>query len=152
MKKLLFLIIFVILFMPCAKAEKLPIKITPTQLISTHHNEIEIGDWIKFKVVNDVFYKNKLYIKKDTQVIGVVAQLHENGYVADNAEIVFDHFFVRNVGNELIKMNYTLTLNCDKFECEGLDDRIVKYIGVIFRGNEIKVLPESAQYNIFLTK
>ncbi len=152
MKKLLFLIMFAILFMPCAKAEKLPIKITPTQLISTHHNEVEVGDWIKFKVVNDVFYKNKLYIKKDTQVIGVVDQLHENGYAADNAEIVFDHFFVRNVGNELIKINYTLTLNRDKFECEGLGDRIVKYIGVIFRGNEIKVLPESAQYNIFLTK
>lgn len=49
---------------PVANAEKLPIKITPTQVITTSADEIEVGDWIKFKTVNDVFYKNKLLIKK----------------------------------------------------------------------------------------
>ena len=134
-----------------ANAEKLPIKITPTQLISTHNDEIEVGDWIKFKVVNDVYYKENLYIKKDTQVTGIVDSVHENGIFADNAEIVFKQFALRDVNNKLINFNHTLTLNRDNAECYGLGGKIKKNIGFIFKGNKIYVKPDTT-YNLFLDK
>jgi len=135
-----------------ANAEKLPIKITPLQVISTHHDEIEVEDWIKFKVVNDVYYNENLYIKKNTVVTGIVDSVHENGIIADNAEIVFKQFALRDVNNKLVKLNYTLTLNRDNAECYGLGYKIKKYIGFIFKGNEIYVKPETTIYNIFLEK
>lgn len=152
MKRILLSIICLIMFAPIASAEKLSIKITPTQLISTHQNEVEVGDWVKFKTVNDIYYKNNLFIKKDTPVVGVVDSVHENGLIADNAEITFKTFYVRNTSNVLVKINYPLTISRKNSICKGLGDKTVKYVGVIFRGNEIKVEPESITYNLFLEK
>lgn len=152
MKKYLLILLCLVLFAPIASAEKLPIKITPTQTISTHTNEIEIGDWIKFKTVSDVYYKDKLFIKKNTPMVGVVDSIHENGLLADNAEIIFQTFYVRNVEKDLVKINYPLYIGRRNSVCKGLGDKMVKYIGVIFRGNEIKVEPESTVYNLFLYK
>ena len=152
MKKFLLALFCIVAFAQISYAEKLPVKITPTQTISTHTNEIEIGDWIKFKTVNDVYYKNKLFIKKDTPLVGVVDSIHENGLLADNAEIIFQTFYVRNVDKDLVKINYPLYIGRKNSVCKGTGDKIVKYIGVIFRGNEIKVEPESVVYNLFLYK
>lgn len=152
MKKFLLVIMLMLIFAPASFAEKIAIKITPMQLISTHNNELEVGDWVKFKVVNDVFYKNKLFIKKDTQLVGVIDSIHENGFVADNAEIIFQTFYVRNVNNELVKFNYRLYIGRKNSDSKTLGDKFIKYVAVILRGNEIKVLPESIQYNIFMAK
>ena len=152
MKKLFISLICLLIFAPIANAEKLAIKIAPTQIISTHNNEVEVGDWIKFKTTEDIYYKDRLFIKKDTPVIGVVDSLHENGLVADNAEISFKTFYVRNMENILVKINYSLTISRKNSICKGLGDKTAKYVGVIFRGNEIKVEPESVVYNLFLVK
>ena len=152
MKKLFLIFCLIIFSIQVVNAEKLPIKITPLQVISTHHDEIEVEDWIKFKVVNDVYYNENLYIKKNTVVTGIVDSVHENGIIADNAEIVFKQFALRDVNNKLVKLNYTLTLNRDNAECYGLGYKIKKYIGFIFKGNEIYVKPETTIYNIFLEK
>lgn len=152
MKKIILILCILVFSAQIANAEKLPIKITPAQVISTHHNEIEVGDWIKFKVVNDVYYNEKIYINKDTVVTGVVDSIHDNGIIADNAEIVFKQFSLRNVNNKLIKINYTLTLNRDNADCYGLGYKIKKYIGFVFKGNEIYVKPETTTYNLFLEK
>lgn len=152
MKKILYSLIFIFLFAPMANAEKISVKITPTQLISTHHNEVEIGDWIKFKTINDIYYKNNLFIKKDSQVVGIVDSIHENGLLADNAEISFKTFYVRDKENNLVKIDYPLLISRKNSVCKGLGDKTIKYVCVIFKGNEIKVEPESVTYNLFLTK
>ena len=152
MKKLFISLICLLIFAPIANAEKLAIKITPTQIISTHNNEVEVGDWIKFKTVNDVFYKNKLLIKKDTPIVGVVDHVHENGLVADNAEIIFQTFYVRNVEKNLIKFNYPLYIGRRNSVCKTFGDKVKKYFLVIFKGNEVDVQPESTVYNLFLYK
>lgn len=152
MKKLLLIIVCMLTFAPIASAEKLPIKITPTQVISTHTDEIEVGDWIKFKTVNDIFYKNKLFIKKDTPIVGVVDHVHENGLIADNAEIIFQTFYVRNVEKDLVKFNYPLYIGRRNSVCKTFGDKIEKYFLVIFKGNEVDVQPESTVYNLFLYK
>ena len=152
MKKIVFLFCILIFSTQTVFAEKMPVKITPAQLISTHNDEFEVGDWVKFKVVNDVYYKENIYISKDTIVTGIVDSIHENGIIADNAEIVFKKFMLRDTKNDLITINYTLTLNRDNAVCYSLKDKLARYIGVIFRGNEIRVKPETATYNIFLNK
>lgn len=152
MKKILLIIFCILVLAPVANAEKLPIKITPAQVITTNADEIEVGDWIKFKTVNDVFYKNKLLIKKDTPIVGVVDHVHENGLVADNAEIIFQTFYVRNVEKNLIKFNYPLYIGRRNSVCKTFGDKIEKYFLVIFKGNEVDVQPESTVYNLFLYK
>lgn len=152
MKKLLLTLFFIIFSTQAVFAEKIPITITPAQEISTKKNEIEIGDWIRFKVVNDIYYNNKIYINKDTIVTGIVDSVHENGIVADNAEIVFKKFILRNCQNKLIEINYTLILNRENSVCYNFKDKIAKYFGALFKGNEIYIKPESTNYNIFLTK
>lgn len=152
MKKLFLILCLLIFSAQVANAEKLPIKITPAQVISTNHDEIEVGDWIKFKVVNDVYYKENIYISKNTIVTGIVDSVHENGIIADNAEIVFKQFALRDVNNKLVKINYTLILTRDNAECYGFGYKIKKYIGFIFKGNEIYIKPETTTYNLFLEK
>lgn len=152
MKKLFLILCLLFFSAQIANAEKIPINITPIQVISTHNDKIEVGDWIKFKVVNDIYYNEKIYINKDTIITGIVDSVHENGIIADNAEVVFKQFALRDVNNKLIKINYTLTLNRDNAECYGLGYKIKKYIGFIFKGNEIYVKPEITTYNLFLEK
>ena len=152
MKKIIFILCLLIFSTQTAFAEKIPVKITPIQIISTHNDEIEVGDWIKFKVLNDVYCNDNIYINKDTVVTGIVDSVHENGIIADNAEIVFKKFLLRNAKNDLITINYTLILNRDNVVCYSLGDKLAKYIGVIFKGNEIKVKPEATTYNLFLDK
>lgn len=152
MKKFLLILLFMFISVQCVFAEKIPVQITPVQVISTHKDEIETGDWIKFKIVDDVYYNDLVYIPKDTAVIGVVDSIHENGIIADNAEIVFKKFFLRNYKKELITINYTLTLNRENSVCYKFTDKLAKYFGAIFKGNEIYIKPETINYNLFLIK
>ena len=152
MKKLILSLILTFISTQMVFAEKLPIKITPSQAISTNNDEIEVGDWIKFKVVNDEYYNEKLYIKKDTIITGIVDNVHENGILGDNAEIIFKKFILRDFQNKLIEVNYVLKINRDNAECYGLGYKFKKYISFIFKGNEIYVKPETTTYNLFLDK
>lgn len=153
MKK--FAILFTLIMFTCQtaiSAEKIPVKITPVEIISTHHDEVEVGDNIKFRVINDVYYQNKIYIKKDSTVLGTISNVHENGYFCDNAEIIITPFKLRTTDNKVITINSTIIINRKDFVCKNFGDRIVKYFGVIFRGNEIKIEPNSIDYNLFLVK
>jgi len=153
MKKFIVLFLYIIFSAQLVQAaEKIPVKITPAELISTHHDEVEVGDYIKFKVVNDVYYNETLYISKASTVFGLVSSVHENGYFFDNAEIIITPFKVITTNNKVITINSALTLNRKDFVCKNFGDRIVKYVGVAFRGNEIKIKPNSIEYNLFLVK
>lgn len=152
MKRLFLILVCIICFAPAVFAEKIVMKITPIQEISTHHDEVEVEDWIKFKVVNDVYYKNKLYIAKDTVVTGIVDSVHENGLFADNAEITFLEFKLRDANHKLMTVKYPLHLNRKNSVCYCFADKMAKNVGVIFKGNEILIKPETTTYNIILDK
>jgi len=152
MKKILLVVFIFFVSAQIVFAEKLPVKITPVQEISTFHDEVEVGDWIKFKVVNDVYYNEKIYIKKDTPVTGIVDSVHENGMIADNAEIVLKKFIFRDIQNNLIELNYNLILNRDNSVCYSVGHKLKKYVGFMFKGNEIYIKPETTAYNLFLNK
>lgn len=151
--KRFFILILIICFTQSVQAtEQIPVKITPAQVISTHNDELEVGDYIKFKVVNDVYYKDKLYIEKGSIIVGMVASLHENGYFCDNTEILLTPFKVKNIYNTVITIDSEITINRKDYTCKTFGDKIVKYVGVVFRGNEIKIEPGTIEYNLFLVK
>lgn len=153
MKKILSLFIFIAILYHCpAFAEKIPIRITPAQIISTHHDEVMLNDWIEFEAVSDVYKDKKIYIKEGTPVIGVVDFVHENGFENDLAEIKFQTFYVNDIDNNKIKINYPLTLNQRVVVKDNFKKLIKLNIASFFRGAEILVEPDTKTFNIFMEK
>jgi len=158
-------------------AEKIPVKIEPIQIISTHHDEIEIGDFINFEIVKDVYLNDNLYIKKNTPIKGLVDFVHPNGWGGDSADIVFKTFYTTDVNDKKVTISYPLEIN-GKTEmansirsvsnkgATSVGPRVIlryfplklpvvhlqylNYLGFVVRGAEISVEPDTTIYNIFI--
>lgn len=153
MKKLLLLTIIVLsIFSSKAIAEKIPIKIEPTRIISTHNDEIELGDWIPFSVINDIYVKDKLYIKKGEPIYGFVDFFHPNGWAGDNAEIRFKKFQTKNIYGKEITINYPLDIDGNSAKANDLKVHFVSQILIIFRGAEIFIEPDTKMFNLFIER
>ncbi len=151
-KKVVLLLICFTVFSSVAFAEKIPVCITPAQLISTHDDDIEVGDWIQFKTIRNVYLGDKLLLEKGSIIYGIVDHVHENGLLADNAELTFSKFITKDMQGNKLSIPYTLVLSRKDYQINNFKDRIIKYVGVIFKGNEIKIEPQSFAYNIFILK
>lgn len=162
MKKFLILILFILSgFLPCKlycegaqkqsleTIERIIVPITPIETISTHHDEVELGDFIKFKVVKDIYKNDVLYIKKDTPIFGKVEFVHENGWAGDSAQIDFLKFQTMDINNKLIKFSYPLKLVGNDLRNNDIKDILARIL-IVVRGAEINILPESKTFNLFL--
>lgn len=150
----LFLLLFIVL---PSYAEKVPVKISPIQVISTNHDEIEVGDWIKFTTVNDVYVNDNLYIKKNTDIIGIVDFIHNNGWGGDSAEVVFKTFYTKDVNNNKVTISYPLDINGNWEMTNTIRSAsthslgsVIPCVGFIFRGAEIYIEPDTKVFNLFI--
>ena len=143
MKKILTTLVMILCFCPVASAEKIAVRIEPGQVISTAHDEAEVGDYVKFNVINDVYRGDKLYIAKDTQVLGLVDYVQENGWSFDNAQIDFKIFKTHDVKNNLVIIDNPISINgFETLKYKGnRPAQLFNYIGVIFRGKEVDLKP-----------
>lgn len=155
MKKIIFITILLLLNVNInTKAEeKIPIKISPLEPISTAYDETEVGDSIPFFVVEDVYKNDKLFIKKGTTLYGTVDFVKENGWLGDHAEVEFKVFRVRNAQGKLSTFNSELLLtgaNTLKWFNPGWK-RFFNYCTIIFRGNEVDINPNTSEpvFNIW---
>ncbi len=154
MKKILIIFLALISFNAKAFAENIAVKITPDQTISTCYDEIEIGDSIKFKTVYDVYLRDKLYIAKNSPIIGIVDYVNDNGWSFDNAQVDFKIFKTKNVNGNAVTIETPLSI--DGFEIlkykGNRKAQFFNYIGVVFRGKEIEIIPgvDDVQYTIWL--
>lgn len=135
-------------------SKKTAIKIIPDQKIATTYNQIEVGDIVRFKVLNDIYQNNQLFIEKDTPVIGIVDHLEDNGWHHDNAEITFKKFKTKDVNSNIITINSEVKINGFN-ELKNLypkKERFFQYIGLIWRGKEIDIDPltDTNKYNLWL--
>lgn len=143
-----------VFFSDYINSEDTPIKIRPAQKISTCYDEIEVGDRIKFTAVKDIYKNNKLYIKKDTPIYGIVDYVSDNGWSYDNAQVDFKKFKTRTADGNIITISSPLSINgFDILQYKG--KRIAQffnYCGVAFRGKEVEIIPEkdNVQFNIWL--
>lgn len=152
MKTKIFLILILYLITaPHAFAEKIPVKIEPAQVISTHHDEIEVGDKIKFFVSKDVKVDGKIYLEKGTNIYGIVDFVHNNGWAGDSAEIKFNKFITQNINGEKIIINYPIDLVGNK-ETANASRQLLSEILMLIRGAEILIEPDSMYVNIFITR
>jgi len=160
MKKLLLLGLIIILSnIQSALAEKIPVRIAPTQVISTHHDELEVADWISFEIVNDIYINDKLYIRKATPIYGCVDFFKPNGWVGDSAEIYFKNFETKNIEGKKITINYPLKLNGNSLKANDLKQllswelpSILSSYFILIRGSEIFIEPDTRTFNLFITQ
>ena len=150
MKKLIFsLILIVITFLP-AFAEKIPVKLMPLQLLSTEHDEIDVGDWIEFMVVNDVYAKDKCVLKKGSHIIGVVDFVNPNGWGDDDAEIRFKEFKVADCSGKNCEINSSLKIKIEDEDADTIARKLWYYVIRPVRGAEIFIEPDAKTFNIFI--
>jgi len=133
---------------------KISLSIIPDQKIATTHDKIEVGDAIRFKVLNDVYKNNKLLVKKDTPIVGIVDHLSANGWEHDNAEITFKKFKTRDINSNIISINSDLKINGFE-ELKNLypkKERFFQYLGLVWRGKEIDIDPaaDTCNFNLWL--
>lgn len=151
-------------------AEKIAVKIAPTQLVTTKNDKIEVGDWINFEIANDVYVNDALYLKKNTRIVGVVDFVHQNGWGGDAADITFKNFYTVDAQGKKVNISYPLDINGNSEFANSSRDVPVKFVnrfaeyfsiltfqglnyaGYIFRGAEISVEPDTKTYNIFINR
>lgn len=151
-KKILFTFLLFVFAVP-AFAEKIPVKIAPTQIISTHHDELEVGDKIEFEVVKDVYKDEKIFIKKDTKITSSVDFIHPNGWFGDEANIKLIDFYTVDANDKKVEISYPLKIKGGIVRSETKQYWIkyfLNYLGFIIRGAEISVEPDTKIYNIFI--
>ena len=149
-KSFIFSLAIIASFTAPAFAEKIPIKLTSTELLSTKYDEIEVGDLIDFQTLQDVYINDKLYIKQGTKVVGVVDFLHNNGWGGDNAEIKIEKFVLKNIDGKKITINYPIRINGNSETANGFKQVILANIFILIRGSEIYIEPSKINFNIFI--
>jgi len=169
MKSKIVYILLMLLVAAPAFAEKIPVKIAPAQVISTGHDEIEVGDWIEFETVNDVYKEDSLFLKKNSRIVGVVDFVHSNGWGGDGAEIKFKTFYVADINGKkntiespLVLNGSNLNGNTNKFKSifsNGANNLyLVNSLAIIakplvfIRGSEIFIEPDTVTFNLFITQ
>lgn len=151
-KKMVFISLLFVFTMP-AFAEKIPVKITPIQVISTHHDELEVGDKIEFEIVNDVYKDNKLLLKKGSAITGIVDFVHPNGWFGDEANVKLINFSTADANDKKVEISYPVNIKGGIVRSETKQYWIryfFNYLGFIIRGAEISVEPDTKIYNIFI--
>lgn len=156
MRKIILLIVFLILsgLIP-AFAEKIPIKIAPIQVISTHHDETEIGDWIDFEIVDDVYAHDELFLKKGTRVIGIVDFVHPNGWLGDAAEVSFKKFVTVDSKHKKVEIISPVLLNGNSLLKDQSKQCLINSFNnllpvfIFVRGSEIYLEPDTQTFALF---
>lgn len=151
-RKIIYILFLLILVINPSFAEKIPVKITPIQIISTHHDEVEIGDLMPFQVVNDVYVDGKLYLKKDTIIIGKVDFVHPNGWAGDSAEIWFNTFYIKSLDNKTFSVDSPLKIIGNSDKANNFKQAAAYLIIRAVRGAEIFIEPDTKVFNIFIER
>ncbi len=135
-------------------SEDTPIKIQPAQTISTCNDEIEVGNKLKFISEKDVYKNEKLYIKKDTPIYGIVDYVNDNGWSYDNAQIDIKYFKTKTVDGSMLTIESPVSINgFDILKYKGnRPAQFFNYCGVMFRGKEVEIKPQkdNLQFNIWI--
>lgn len=151
-KSFIFSFAIIAIFIPPCFAEKIPVKLTNAELLSTKHDEIEVGDLIDFKTLNDIYVEDKLYIKKGTKVIGTVDFVHNNGWGGDSAEIKIKKIILKNANGEKITINYPISINGNSETANTLKQLILSNIFIFIRGSELYIEPEKIRFSVFIER
>lgn len=83
--------------------EKIPIKLNILEPISTKKGDLSDGQILKFKVKENVFYDNQLFIKKGSIATAELQTIVERGMNGLPSTIIIDKFKLNNIPQEKLK-------------------------------------------------
>ncbi len=89
-----------------SSTEYVPIKLSITKEISTK-DEIVEGQKIEFKVLKDVYYKDKLVVKQDDIVTATLETIVTSGMNGFPAELIVDNFEIPGINKSQLISTYT---------------------------------------------
>lgn len=141
MKKLLILILLLASTVNTVFAEKVLVKVTPAQIITTSKkNSLKEGDYVDFKTV-----ETTKAFKKGEIITGVVTSLEENGFQVKEARAVIENFRCKNIALEgEIYLHGGLHKKLGEFV-----ERTVSECSVLLRGSEIIVRPDEQEFLLY---
>ncbi len=91
-----------------SSTRKIPLKMKTTEPISTKM-DIQEGQVLKFKMLENVIYKRKLLVKKDTIISARLEMIITSGMNGFPAEIIIDNFEIPNIDKSKLVGTYTKT-------------------------------------------
>lgn len=149
-----FILFVMILFFSSAMAyaaEKIPVKITPAEVYSTETDSIEIGDILDFKVVQDVYYDNKLYAKKNSMVTAYVEYVNENGWAGEHSFIRLSNLKLYGTNNKVIPLDKNIVLSGKNYykKKNTKTGKFIHNITFWARGDELYLEPKRDTINVF---
>lgn len=151
MKQIISLLIIILLCTPYAYATQVALKLSPDEIISTAHDEVEAGDKLLFKLEKDVYLDERLLFKKGTRVVAYVEYVTENCFGFGSAEIWCRKIIIKKQDGTYTKP-YDTEFVLNGFELlKGLNPkyrRFFEYIGNVFRGKEINIRPNEDKHII----
>lgn len=133
-------------------AEVMPLPISPVEIVSTEHDEIQVGDWIQFHTAKDVYVDGELFIKSGTPVVGVVDFYHPNGFCGDDAEIKFRTFYLLGENGKKTEFNYPISINEHVLIRNDMKGQTKHFLKTVIRGSEIFIEPDVKVFNVFLKR
>ncbi len=155
MKKYLFVfMLFLFSQLSTCASEKVPIFITPNELISTNKDDVDIGDTLSFILIKDVYVSSKLLYPKNTPVEAYVDYVYDNGFVADSAYIQISEFRILNQENKWDVIPYPLKIYGN--ECRSRNEQFLKknfhYVAKLIRGDEVNIEPGMKNFTLFISR
>lgn len=154
MKKTLYAIILTLILYAPVCAETTYLQITPIEAISTHFDEVEVGDTLEFSAVEAVFQNDELLINKGQIVLGKVDFIKPNGWLGDPAEIIIKKFNTKTIDGKILTIDTKLTLDGNKSRNSEFKEgvatlpRLLYILTFWIRGSEVGLLPNSAVFSI----
>lgn len=91
-----------------SSTQSIPINMKITEEISTKM-PISEGQVLKFRALNDVYYRKKLIVKKDAIITARIEMIITSGMNGFPAEIIIDNFQISNVKQSQLMSTYTKT-------------------------------------------
>ncbi len=148
MQKKKYSIILAILFVMIVASPSfsyVEVKIKPAEKISTSNPDVQEGNFANFIVAENVFYKNKLTIKKGTPVQGLITYVEHNGFGGQNAKITIEQFEVVDVSDRKLKLTGSV------FKSGAAHEGFLEFLPLEWaRGGEVQIKPSKDSFKLFL--
>lgn len=127
--------------------EKLPIELTVTGDISTNDENIYEGKKIPLVVKNDVYYGNKIIIKKDTKASARIGYIITNGMNGVPAAIYLTDFNIPEIDSNQLIANYHKCGNRKLYLVYPLNFVLseipfLNFVTCLIKGGQAKIIPK----------
>lgn len=137
LKKIILSLIFISTGL-CACAKEQIVTLYAPAKITTSNINLKQGDGINFAILNDIYVTDRLFIKKNEKVTGIITSLEPNGLQCKEASIYAENFKTINVDGKEIKLNGIIY---KKGRTHWMLTQFIPILPTFIRGGEVQIKP-----------